>query len=127
MASQTKSGASFDSLISWVGQKLKLFELELTWTDESNAAVIDFLSDAGPKTLSVVKVENGDEAAQIRLSCDSMGRQVEVAGLVAYFLRPGSADVDIKNIGNEVQYGTIGKGGLSLAAFERVMKGLVEK
>lgn len=115
----------YDHLINWVIQKLSILGYpEQTWaTDAGNSSVIiDFITGEGPKALSVVSGENG-----VSMSCDDTGQGVKVSGLCAYFLRPSSETLSTENVRKEIQYGSVGGKGLSLTAFEHVMKGVVEK
>jgi dynein heavy chain len=124
--STTGQAAGYDYLISWVVQRLELLgHPESSWAVEANnnARIVDFITGDGPKTLSVVKADAG-----IALYCDESGDGVKVSGLCAYFIRPNADVVLTKdNIKSEVQYGSIGSRGLSMIAFEHVMKGVVEK
>lgn len=124
------TAADYDTLIHWVTSRLNLLGYpQSSWSESTNtkngmAAVIEFVTGPGSKTLSVVK-----ESGSVRISCSTSsqgGIQYE-DGLCAYMLRPSIVELTKDNINKEIQYGSIGGNGLSLSAFERVMKSVVEK
>lgn len=116
--------SQYDVLLSWMVQRLNILGYpEEKWVpDMGNAMLVDFVSGMGPKTMSVLSTDNG-----VVFSVNDNGIDGKQNGLVAYFLRNSPMILKKENINKEVQYGTIGGKGLSLTAFERIMKGLVEK
>jgi dynein heavy chain, axonemal len=116
--------SQYDLFLTWMVQRLTLLGYpEEKWDPSSgNTVIVDFVSGLGPKTLSVSTSENG-----VTFAVDDMSKSGKQSGLVAYFLRNSSVMLTKENVNKEIQYGTIGGKGLSLVAFERIMKGLVEK
>eukprot|EP00981_Chlorochromonas_danica_P004175 scaffold838_cov160-Ochromonas_danica.AAC.12 len=128
-AEEEQKTAHYDFLLSWVTNRLSLLGIpESLWTsnekDGVTSVIIEFITGLGPKTLCVLKTE---EAGGYRLVCEDISKFVIDRGLFAYFLRPNAVAITRDNVQKEVQYGMIGGKGLSLLAFERVMKGLVER
>ena len=118
----------YDALISWVDQKLHLFELKVEWSDTNNKSAVEFLTGFGPKTLSVVRTQDDQGAlGPIELLCEASGKPSGADRMVAYIIRADPDEITLENVAECLQCGTIGRGGLNLASFERVMKGLVEK
>jgi dynein heavy chain len=116
-----------DGLISWVVQRLSSIEISVESTSEDLKAIIEFVSGDLPKILTIHKNEE-----QYFIACDdNLKMNVQIDGvlmpLYAYFIRSSSGYLSGKTVEKEVQYGTVGSKGLSMSAFERVMKGLVEK
>ena len=121
---QPNTSGNFEELVAWVHKKLTLLDVSVTWDEKANIAVVDFLTGTGAKTLSVTSDSENDN--KISLICDPQGKKVTNKNLCAYFLRSGN-EVTIDSINTEIQFGSVGKSGLSLTSFERMMKGLVEK
>lgn len=84
--------------------------------------IVEFITGLGPKTLSVNKTANG-----IAFTCDDVGKELKQEGLCAYFLRSTTDILTKETVNKLVQYGTVGGKGLTLTAFERMMRGIVEK
>ena len=59
--------SSIESLVSFIKAKLKLFDIESAWTETSNEEVIEFLSESGPKTLSVLKLPPDENHSNERI------------------------------------------------------------
>ena len=127
---------SYDSLIAWVQTRLSnigFAAVVFASSSGNNAAIVSFITGDGPKTLSVLEktVSDADGAAAastVELSCMLSNKELRLDGLRAYFIRSASgAPLTMANVDSSVQYGTVGGRGLSMMAFERVMKGLVEK
>ena len=116
--------SEYDAVLSWMVKRLNMLGFpESNWDPENgNAVIVDFISGQGPKTLSVL---NRDGV--IYFECDEVTKEVKQEGLAAYFLRTSPFLLSKEAVNKDIQYGTIGGKGLSLVAFERVMKGLVEK
>jgi hypothetical protein len=121
---------SFDFLFEWMVNRITLLGFEYTSkgpNDPNTQAITTFLTDAQLRTFVIIK--QGDELLFQSLPL-GQGNMTQ-AGLCAYFLRQNLTGKEVpltqNNVEKEVQYGTIGGKGLSIAAFERVMKGLVEK
>lgn len=122
-SANNNSVIEYDYLISWMSQRLDMLGYkESTWEDGSNTVLIDFISGIGPKTLSVCSNEN-----KILLICDETGQEIRIKNLNAYFLRPSVNIINKENISKEIQFGTVGKKGLSMNTLKRLMDGFVEK
>jgi len=114
-----------DSVIQWTSQCLNLLGYDESTYDRvaGSAAIASFVSGTGPKTLAVVGTATG-----VRLSCEEdILKGLELKHLKAYLLRSSRSYLTRESIAKEVQYGTVGGKGLTLSAFTRLMKGLVEK
>lgn len=116
--------SSYDYLLSWMVQRINLLGFpESTWDAETgNSVIIDFITGLGPKTLSIF--QDGDI---YRFICEDITKNILDRNPCAYFLRSNATHLSKDNVNREVQYGSIGGKGLTLVAFERMMKGLVEK
>ena len=113
-------------MISWIDKRLNLFELKVEWSESNNTSVVDFLTGNGPKTLSVFKtVESETTPSTLELMCHDAGKIGGADKMVAYVIRTSPDEVTTDNVAEMLQCGTVGNGGLTLQAFERVMKGLV--
>jgi len=122
----------YDTLITWVTERLNLLGYPnscwLNSGDSSNNAIINFITGDGPKTLSVIKVnDSSTKDFNVQLHCMSTANEVSIQGLVAYLIRSTSASLSKENIHKEIQFGSVSGAGLSINTFERVMKSLVEK
>ena len=126
--SSNGGNGNFEELIAWVNKKLTLLDTPVTWNEEANISVLEFLTGTGSKTLSIIKNESTESSsnATYSLLCDPSGKTVAQKNLCAYFLRSGN-ELTIDTINTEVQYGSVGTTGLNLTSFERMMKGLVDK
>lgn len=114
----------YDYILNWMITRLKLMDFSdaILSKESSQSSIIEFITGLGPKTLSIVR--NSDKS--YTLICDEINRGIINRGLVAYFIRPSNNSLSQENISKEVQYGTIGKSGLSIQSIEILMKGLVE-
>jgi hypothetical protein len=124
---QAQFSMNYDFLIRWMEKKVAILGYGSASSDpESQAAIIDFISGAGPKTLCITKT-----GAAFKFWCYDTGKgEIQQEDLCAYFLRQGvenKVGLSKENIDREVQYGTVGGNGLSLSVFNRIMRGLVEK
>ena len=119
--------ANYDFLISWMDSRIKLLGYEYIHQEGTENAVISFVTGLEPRTLCIYK-KNGKFSF---VSSPANANFEEKEGFAAYFIRQSSTGNKMlltkDNINREVQYGTVGGKGLSLAAFGRVMRGLVEK
>ena len=119
----------YDFMVRWIVQCMGLMGFEESSFDKTNGgteAIVNFVTGNGPKTLSIL--DNGSASEfRIKLQCDDLSKGLDLPNLKAYLLRSGTGLLSKKNITKEVQYGTVGGKGLSLTAFTRLMKGLVEK
>lgn len=126
----------YDHLLSWMKQRLNLLGYpESSWispsaTDGSSSSssphqtvIVDFVSGYGPKMMLVKRVQQD----AIVFSCNELKNELAGNNLCAYFIRNSAVLLTKDNVSREIQFGSIGGRGLSLIAFERVMKGLVEK
>jgi len=122
---EEKYHANYDFLLTWMRKKLNLLGFpEQSWDVESgHGVIIEFITGLGPKTLSIVK----SPANKVYFVCEQLSKNTLEKELCGYFLRSNSVPLSKDNIQREIQYGTVGGKGLSLIAFERIMKGLVEK
>ncbi len=114
-----------DAVIQWTTQCLTLLGYdESTYEKISGSkAIVNFVSGPGPKTLVVI-----GGASNVSLVCeDDILKGLELKNLKAYLLRSSQGYLLRSSISKEVQYGTVGGKGLTLSAFTRLMKGLVEK
>ncbi|KAJ1443008.1 dynein heavy chain, N-terminal region 1-domain-containing protein [Ochromonadaceae sp. CCMP2298] len=119
---EEESSLQYDFLLTWMGQRLNLLDHpEDTWQG-GHTVIVEFVSGLGPKTMSVLKTDSG-----VRFSADTLSHDVREDGLLAFFIRNSSVRLSKENVNKEIQFGSIGGRGLSLVAFERLMKGLVEK
>ena len=121
---------SFDFLLKWMNQRIKLLGYQYESkgpSDPNDKALVSFITEVQPMTFVIIK-DNGE----VHFQCTTVGQANMIQpGLCAYFLRQNitgkSTPLTQNNVDNEVQYGNLGGKGLSIVAFERVMKGLVEK
>ena len=115
-------------LLTWLIEKIEILgypenKWELSIDRSQPQVLLEFISGNGPKTLSILKAPGG-----ITFATTQPGQGLKISnGIVAYFLRPNSTDLTLENIRKEIQYGTVGDKGLSMASLEIMMKGLVEK
>lgn len=122
-AEEEQKNASYDYLLNWMNSRIELLGINAdSQAEEVTSVIVEFITGVGPKTMCVLK-----EGDSFRFVCEEIGKFVLNRGLHAYFLRSNPTNLTKENALKEVQYGTIGGKGLSLVAFERVMKGLVEK
>jgi hypothetical protein len=120
---EEESTLQYDFLLTWMGQRLALLDHpEEKWSSDGNSVIVEFVSGLGPKTMSVLRREGG-----VKFSADTLSTDVREDGLLAFFIRNSSVRLSKENVNKEIQFGSIGGRGLSLVAFERLMKGLVEK
>ena len=113
-----QAASDYDSLITWIVQKLQSLGFEGNRSDESNTALIEFITGDGPKLLSVTTDP----------SADSLVLSVEFTTTMnAYFIRHSVDTLTKNNISKNIQFGTVGGSGLSMLALDRLMKGLVDK
>ena len=125
---EAKDVPDTDAVIAWVSQCLTMLGFADASYDKTSGteAIVNFVHGSGPKTLVVCASESTDFA--VNLSCsDDILKALELKKLRAYLLRPGHGFLSRDNVAKEVQYGTVGGKGLTLSAFTRLMKGLVEK
>lgn len=116
--------ASYDFLLYWMRQRLNILNFpESSWdADQGNAVIVDFITGLGPKTMTVFR-----DGEVFRFICEDISKYVLDKNPIAYFLRSNPVHLSKENVSKEVQYGSVGGRGLTLVAFERMMKGLVEK
>ena len=125
--SETKEQAPFtsskvgeyDALVTWVTERLGLMGLEGEEKSDRDmsGAIVDFITGEGPKVMTVV-------AGEETISLHNEFRE----DMQAYMLRPNRQVLTRDNIGNLVQYGSVGgKEPISIVVLERMMKGLVDK
>ena len=118
----------FDYLISWVTQRLGTLGFpESTWLEGGTAAIMEFVSGSGPKTLSIVYSGPGKSGDNVSLVVDESGQEVKTQNLRAYFLRPNESIVTRDNVRAEIQCGSVAGKGLSMVSLKRIMEGFVEK
>ena len=93
-------------------------------TSEDLNVVIDFISGETPKILSIHRAPDDSFVLQsdgyVKLSTST------TLPLYGYFIRNGSGFLTLKTVEKEVICGTVGSHGLSMSAYERLMRGLVE-
>jgi hypothetical protein len=115
-----------DSLLAWIVSRLEALGVSVNSTSDDIKVLIDFVTGDVPKVLSILRSSSTPNGYEI-----TCGNQVKLPSvsipLYAYFIKSNSGQLDIKSINKDVQYGTVGSQGLSIAAFERLMKGVVEK
>eukprot|EP00605_Chrysophyceae_sp_TOSAG23-4_P000236 GSChrysophyteH1.ASY1.ANO1.273.1 assembled CDS len=123
---EAKDVPDADALISWVQQCLDTLGYGGDKYDKvaGQEAIVNFTHGAGPKTLVVT----GNDDGQVKLSCEEdILKSLELKNLRAYLLRSSHGFLSRDVIAKEVQYGTVSGKGLTLSAFTRLMKGLVER
>ena len=121
-------GADMDYLITWVTSRLGALGFsEASWTEGGTAAIMEFVTGVGPKTLSVVFAGASKVGDRVTLMVDESGHEVKTHNLRAYFLRPTEAVLNRDNAKAEIQFGTVAGKGLSMVSLKRVMEGFVEK
>jgi dynein heavy chain, axonemal len=123
---EAKDVPDADAVIAWVQQCLDMLGYGAGTYDKASGqeAIVNFTHGTGPKTLAVTHVDGGG----VKLSCeDDILTNIDLKNLKAYLLRSTRSFLSRDTIAKEVQYGTIGGKGLTLSAFTRLMKGLVEK
>ena len=114
---------SQDFLLRWMEKRISLLGYESAMSESSNSqAIIDFITGPGPKTLCIAT-----DKSTFNFSCYETGKsELQQVDLCAYFLRQSIENTGIlmkENVDREVQYGTVGGNGLSLAVFNRIMRG----
>lgn len=146
MSSDESKSANYDHLLNWMMSRIGLLEIVSNDKEALTNVLVEFITGLGPKTLCILKqtpsarnapsVADDEDMPALRAPapapvytfvCQEIDKFALSHGLCGYFLRSNHTPLTRDNIQKEVQYGTIGPHGLTLEAFERIMKGLVEK
>ncbi len=125
------SQPSYDEFVKWTSQALDMLGFADSALKSGSAnnqeSIADFVMGSGPKVLLVSQdtMSGGD----LTLSCISTGSMpaLNFNNVKAYVLRSQNKPLVAENLAAQIQYGTIGKTGLSLVALKTAMTGLVER
>ncbi len=115
-----------DAVIQWLQQCLDMMGYAGSTYDKvaGQEAIVNFAHGIGPKTMAVTGLEDG----MVKLTCEEdILKGFDLKNLKAYLLKSSRGFLTRDNVAKEVQYGTVSGKGLTLSAFTRLMKGLVEK
>ena len=117
----------YDEFVKWVGDSLEMLgfpEDSYSGSGTARGSIADFVMGPGPKVLLVAASET-----EVNISCIYAGSSstLNYNDAKAYLLRVNSKELKKESLASQIQFGTIGKSGLSLNALKTAMVGLVEK